>query len=204
MKPYFEDIFDVIPFDIDSLIDTSSLDLDFDIKEDNFVRKNSYDPSILNKDFVKWLKDNLDLSVEKVILWHWKTDKNPNIAHIDSNTEGKISPGAAINWTLSENYTSVAWFKKEDIEYKVSMNNEADRRWNTPNVEAYIAVPVEFSDRLDEWSSRGPALIETSIPHLIYAGGHTRVSISLNCGPWVDFNSVLEKVEKLRKEKNVP
>lgn len=203
MNPYFENIFDIIPFEINSLIDISNLSLDFDIKEDNFVRKNSYDPSILNQDFVKWLKEKLDLSVEKVILWHWKTDKNPNLAHIDSNTKGDISPGAAINWTLSKEFTSVAWFKKENIEYKVSMNNEADRRWNTPNVEAYIAVPVNYADRLAEWSDRGPALIETSIPHLIYAGEHTRVSVSLNCGHWIDFNSVMEKVEKIRKENRV-
>jgi hypothetical protein len=203
MRPFFENIADVIPFDIDDLIDLDDLPLDFDIKEDNYVRKNSYEPTILNQEFVQWLKDNLNLTVNKVILWHWKTDNNPNIAHIDSNPAGQISPGAAINWTLSKNISSVAWFKKENIEYKVSMNNEADRRWSTPNVEAYIAVPVKFSDRLDEWSDRGPALIETSIPHLIYAGDRTRVSVSLNCGDWIDFDEVITKVDKIREKNSV-
>jgi len=203
MRPFFENIADIIPFNIDELINLNDLPLDYNIKEDNYVRKNSYNPSILNQEFVVWLKDNLNLIVEKIVVWHWKTDKNPNIAHIDSNPKGEISPGAAINWTITKNFTSVSWYDVEEINYKVSMNNEADTRWNTPNVEAYIAIPVNYADRVAEWSDRGPALIETSKPHLIYAGEHTRISVSLNCGQWIDFNEVAKTVDKLR-ENNVP
>jgi hypothetical protein len=200
MRPYFENIADIIPFNIDELIDINKLTLIHDIKEDNYVRKNSYDPSILNQEFVNWLKVNLNLTAEKVILWHWKTDKNPNLAHIDSNSKGEISPGAAINWTISKNFTSVSWYEVEKIDYKISMNNEADTRWNTPNVEAYIAIPVNYADRVAEWSERGPTLIETSKPHLIYAGENTRISVSLNCGKWIDFNEVVETVDKIRRK----
>jgi len=199
MRPYFEDLANLIPFTVDSLLaNKDDLPLEFNIDQDNFVRKNVYKPDIINPDFVKWLKDNLDLTIEKVVLWHWKTDKEPNIAHIDSNPQGEISPGAAINWTLSKEFTSVSWYDVDDVEYRVSMNNEADRRWNTPNVEAYIAIPVKYSDRVAEWSGRGPTLIETSKPHLIYAGEHTRVSISLNFGKYVDFDSVIKKVDQLK------
>lgn len=200
MRPYFEDLADLIPFDIDSLIIAENLSLDFNIQKDNYVKKNVYGPEIVNPNFVKWLQDNLDLTIEKVVLWHWKTDKNPNVAHIDSTPLGEVSPGGAINWTLSKTFTSVSWYDVADIDYKVSMNNEGDTRWDTPNVEAYIAIPVNYSDRVAEWSSRGPTLIETSKPHLVYAGENSRVSISLNFGKFINFDHIVRKVDQIRKK----
>lgn len=201
MIPYFQNIADVIPFHIDDLVaKDAALPLDFDVDTDNYVRKNVFDDSVLNPDFVKWMASEADLNIQKVVIWHWKTDSDPRVAHIDSDVNGKISPGTALNWTLSKGYTTVSWYDKKPSEYRVSMANEADKRWNTPNVEAYIAVDVDYKDRVAEWSDRGPVILDTSIPHMIYAVDSTRVSVSLNFGEYTFFDDLRSKFDRLREK----
>lgn len=199
MIPYFQDVSDVIPFHVDDLLSKDAdLPLDFNVDTENYVRKNVFDASILNPDFVKWMKSELDLEIQKAVIWHWKTDCDPRVAHIDSDVNGKISPGTALNWTLSKEYTTVSWYDKKPSDYRVSMANEADKRWNTPNVEAYIAVDVDYKDRVAEWADRGPVILDTSIPHMIYAVDCTRVSVSLNFGEYTFFNDLKSKFDNLR------
>jgi len=201
MIPYFENIADVIPFDIDDLLDKNAdLPLDFNVDTDNYVRKNVFDSSILNPDFVAWMATELDLHIQKVVIWHWKTDSDPRVAHIDSDVNGKVSPGTALNWTLSKGYNNVSWYDKKPSEYRVSMANDADKRWNTPNVEAYIAVDVDYKERVAEWSDRGPVILDTSIPHMIYAADCTRVSVSLNFGEYTFFEDLRSKFNKIREK----
>lgn len=199
MTPYFNNISDIVPFDVDDLISNiDDLPLDFNVDTKNYVRKNVFGPEILNPKFVQWLKNSVDLTVQKVVLWHWHTDDDPTTAHIDSDPNGNISPGAALNWTISKDVTSVSWYDVKDVDYKVSFNNEGDKRWSTPNVEAYIAVKVNYKDRVTEWSDRGPAILDTTVPHMIYAPTHTRISISLNFGEYNDYQDIANRFEKLR------
>jgi len=199
MTPYFNNISDIVPFNVDELIpNIDNLPLDFNVSTENYVRKNVYEPDILNPNFIQWLKDTVNLSVQKVVLWHWHTDTNPTLAHIDSDPEGNIAPGAALNWTISKTPTSVSWYDVKDIDYTVSFNNEGDKRWTTPNVEAYIAVKVNYNDRVATWDDRGPAILDTTVPHMIYAPNHTRISISLNFGEFNDYNDISNRFQKLR------
>ena len=57
MMPFYKNISDIIPFDIDSLIDVSKINI---IKEspveDYFVDKKSYEISVLRKEFIDFMK----------------------------------------------------------------------------------------------------------------------------------------------------
>lgn len=197
MNPYYEDISDIIPFHVDDLIDKDSfliLPLDFKIQRDNYVRKNIFQKDILNKKFISWVEQKTEMKIGKVILWHWRCDY-PNVAHIDCNPQGKIAPNAALNWTISTESTSVQWFDTDQWELKVSMNNEDFPDWDMPNVEAYISVKVKQEDRDDEWQGRGPAIINTSIPHMIYAP-NTRISCSLQFAGEFTYQELLDKFRK--------
>lgn len=194
MNPYYEDISDLIPFDIDDLIDKDkfkTLPLDFNIEKDNYVRKNLFQKDVLNKNFVEWIESKIKMSIDKVVVWHWRCN-NPDTAHIDCDPTGKIAPNGALNWTLSKDFTSVQWFNTDTWKLKVSMNNEDFPGWDMPNVEAYISVKVNQEDRNDEWTSRGPAVINTTIPHMIYAP-NTRVSISLQFAGEFSYQELLDK-----------
>jgi hypothetical protein len=194
MKPYYEDISDIIPFHVDDLLNKeclSTLPLNFKVEKDNYVRKNVFQKDILNKKFVEWVEDRAEMKIDKVVLWHWLCNY-PDVAHIDCNPQGKIAPNGALNWTLSKDFTSVQWFNTDAWELKVSMNNEDFPGWDMPNVEAYISVKVNQEDRDDEWSSRGPAIINTTIPHMIYAPT-TRVSISLQFAGEFTYQELLDK-----------
>jgi len=197
MNPYYQDIASIIPFKVDELIPKDILDtlpLNFNIERDKYVRKNIFSKNILNPNFVKWLESRIDMNIDKVVIWHWRVD-HPNIAHIDCNPEGKIAPNAAINWTISTSPTSVQWFDTDNWELKISMQNDEFPDWDMPNVEAYIAVKVNSDNKDDEWNGRGPAIINTRIPHMIYAP-KTRISVSLQFDQDFEYNYLINKLIK--------
>jgi hypothetical protein len=197
MHPYYEDISNVIPFDVDELVDQAKLSilpLDYNIGRDNYVRKQVCQKEVLNKSFVEWVEKKTGMSIDKVLIWHWKCT-DPTVAHIDCNPEGKIAPNGALNWTLTKDFSSVQWFNTNDWKLKVSMNNEDFPGWDMPNVEAYISVKVNQEDKDDEWTTQGPAIINTTIPHMVYAPS-TRISISLQFAGEFTYQELLDKFRK--------
>jgi len=176
MTLLYQDISNLIPFDIDTLIDTSKIRiLNSAPCEDQFVHKEIYGTDIVNEEFLLFLK-NKNIKVDKIIIWHWFC-KNPEWAHIDCSPSGEILP-CAINWTINSNKSQVNFYNIKDIDKTVRFGNEIDTGWRTDNVTAYIPINVKNIIPDAIWNNRGPALINTSVPHLIIAS-EMRTSVSL-------------------------
>lgn len=190
--PYYKNI--DIPYKLNEYINENeyvNLPINFDIKEDNYIRKNVYERDILNTNFCDYVEQVAEMKVGKVVMWHWRVT-NPNIAHVDCDTKGQILPNAALNWAISSSYSSVQWYDVPFVN-TVKNNNEADKNFNTPNVTSYIAVKnIDMNTKNDEWNNCGPAIINTSIPHMIYAP-NTRVSFSLQFAGKFTFSTLLER-----------
>lgn len=189
MMPFYKNISDIIPFDIDSLIDVSKINI---IKEspveDYFVDKKSYEISVLRKEFIDFMKSK-KLEIDRVVVWHWLCS-DPKIAHIDCNSKGEILP-SALNWTLNNNSNQVQFYDMPDVEKKVMYGNEAALEFTTVDVTAYIPINVEKEKPTEIWKNRGPAIINTSVPHLIVAE-EMRTSFSLQ----FKIDHSIEELEK--------
>jgi hypothetical protein len=176
MTILYKNISKIIPFTIDSLIDLSKIKV---IKEapcdDQFVHKETYPVSVINENFISFLK-NKNITLDKIVVWHWYC-KDPEWAHIDCSSSGEILP-CAINWTINSNDSQVNFYNLDNIDKTVRFGNEIDTGWRTDNVTAYIPVNVKNIIPDAVWNNRGPALINTSVPHLIVAR-EMRTSISL-------------------------
>jgi hypothetical protein len=192
MTILYQNISTLIPFDVNSLVDITKINI---LKEapcdDQFVHKEILPVDIINDDFLNFLKTK-NISIDKVIVWHWFC-KNPEWAHIDCSTSGEILP-CAINWTINTNKSQVNFYNIDNVDKTVKFGNEVDTGWRTDNVTAYI--PVNVKNMLPDavWDNRGPALINTSVPHLIIAP-ELRTSISLGISPPVPtIDEVLKRL----------
>ena len=191
MLPFCQTVDDLIPFDVDSLIDISCVEiLETVPSEDNFVHKQSLPPEVLTPQFLKFLEEK-DLEVSKVLVWTWLC-KDPFIAHIDCNEKGEILP-AAFNFTMNDNVSDVRFYDIPDVDKTVMFGNEANTEWKTDNVQAYIPVNVKDKAPAAIWNNRGPCVINTSVPHLIVAP-EIRTSISLQFKNHYDINTIIEKL----------
>ena len=191
MTIYFKNISSVIPFDIDDLIDLSKVKNITDPPSEQFVHKQSFLPEILNPDFYKFLLSK-EVVVKKIIVWHWY-NKDPFWAHIDSNNEGIISP-SALNWTINNNKSQVNFYDLSNVEKLVKFGNEIDKNSVTENVTSYIPINVKGLEPNAIWSDRGPALINTSLPHLVIAS-EMRTSVSLNFAePMLDIETLIDRL----------
>jgi hypothetical protein len=192
MLPFYRKVNDLIPFDVDDLIDISCVEIQETVPvEDNFVHKQTLPPEVLTPQFLDFLNSK-NLEVSKVLVWTWLC-KDPHIAHIDCNDRGDILP-SALNFTMNTNISDVRFYNIPDVDKTVMFGNEADSEWDTPNVQAYIPVNVRDIEPAAVWNDRGPCVINTSVPHLIVAS-EIRTSISLQ---FRDQCSAEELVERLR------
>ena len=192
MLPFYRKVNDLIPFDVDDLIDISCVEIQETVPvEDNFVHKQTLPPEVLTPQFLDFLNSK-NLEVSKVLVWTWLC-KDPHIAHIDCNDRGDILP-SALNFTMNTNISDVRFYNIPDVDKTVMFGNEADTEWDTPNVQAYIPVNVRDIEPAAVWNDRGPCVINTSVPHLIVAS-EIRTSISLQ---FRDQCSAEELVERLR------
>jgi hypothetical protein len=192
MLPFYRKVDDLIPFDVDDLIDISCVEIQETVPvEDNFVHKQTLPPEVLTPQFLDFLNSK-NLEVSKVLVWTWLC-KDPHIAHIDCNDRGDILP-SALNFTMNTNISDVRFYNIPDVDKTVMFGNEADTEWDTPNVQAYIPVNVRDIEPAAVWNDRGPCVINTSVPHLIVAS-EIRTSISLQ---FRDQCSAEELVERLR------
>jgi hypothetical protein len=191
MIPFSQDLSTVIPFDLDDLIDLSQVTIITQAPvEDNYVHKASLPPSVLNPKFLDYLEQR-DLDIEKIVVWHWLT-KNPHIAHIDSNQYGVVLP-SAINWTLTSTNSRVQFYDLPNVKKVVMQSNEASAEWTTNNLTSYIPIDVSGIDPVDTWDTKGPCLINTSVPHLVVAP-EIRTSVSLQLKNPRSFDVILEKI----------
>ena len=191
MMPFYKNISDIIPFDVDQLIDSDTIVPLTEIPvEDNFVNKNTLPSDVLNSDFYDFLKEK-DLIVDRIIIWTWYC-KNPHWAHIDSNSQGVILE-SALNWTLNHNKSRVHFYDMPDVDKTVMFGNQIDTGWSTPNVTAYIPVNVKGIDPVATWDNRGPAIINTSVPHLIVAE-EIRTSCSLQFNKSQSIETLYKKL----------
>lgn len=190
MTILYQDISSIIPFDLDDLIDTSNIEILKEAPcEDQFVHKQNYPTSIINRDFLEFLK-NKNITLDKIIVWHWYC-KDPEWAHIDCSSAGEILP-CAINWTINSNISQVNFYNLDNVDKTVRFGNEIDTGWRTDNVTAYIPINVKGMIPDAVWNNRGPALINTSVPHLIVAS-EMRTSISLS------ISSPISTIEEVLK-----
>ena len=192
MTILYQDISKYIPFEVDSLIDISKIKI---VKDspcgDQFVHKENTSIDVLNKDFLEFLEKK-DIILDKVVVWHWLCE-DPHWAHIDCSSDGEILP-CAINWTINSNKSQVNFYDIPGVDKTVRFGNEIDTGWRTDNVTAYIPVDVKEIQPSDIWSDRGPALINTSVPHLIVAP-EMRTSISLGiASPVPQIEDILSKL----------
>ncbi len=191
MLPFCQEVHNLIPFDVDDLIDISCIEiLDTVPVDDNFVNKIELPPEVLTSQFLNFLNER-DLEVARVLVWTWFC-KDPHVAHIDCNAEGEILP-AAFNFTLNNNKSDVRFYDMPDVDKTVMFGNEAAKEWKTENVQAYIPVNVKNIEPAAIWSSRGPCVINTSVPHLIVAP-EIRTSISLQFRKTVTVEELLQKL----------
>ena len=191
MTVFYKNISDIIPFEINTLIDLSNVSIFDSPLSHQFVHKQSFSPVILNSKFLSFLKDK-SIEVEKVLIWHWYI-KDANWAHIDSNAEGVISC-SAINWTLNKNITQVNFYNLNHNETAVRFGNEVDQTAQTDNVTSYIAINVNGSTPDAIWDDQGPAVINTSIPHLVVAN-QLRTSVSLNfVNPRLTVETIIDRL----------
>lgn len=194
MTILFEDLGKIIPFDIDQLIKTDTFKIytksDIDV-EDWFVHKQMLEIDALDDQFKEWLI-KIGVPPKRVIIWHWLCSK-PDIAHIDSNSEGEI-PTAAFNWTINNNNNWVQFYDMPDVEKVVMHGNEADTNWKTDNVSSYIPVNVSNVEPAAIWNTRGPALLNIAEPHLIVAP-EMRTSVSIQFEVEEPFEIILDKLK---------
>jgi len=191
MLPFCQEVQDLIPFDIDDLIDPSCVEIiDCVPVDDNFVDKVELPAEVLTPQFLNFLNEK-DLEVAKVLVWTWLC-KDPHIAHIDCNAEGEILP-AAFNFTMNNNQSDVRFYDMPDVDKTVMFGNDADKEWKTENVQAYIPVDVTNITPAAIWNNRGPCLINTSVPHLIVAP-EIRTSISLQFKKTATIEELLQKL----------
>lgn len=189
MMPFYKNISDIIPFDIDSLIDVSLVNIITESPvEDYFVNKKIYETSVLRKEFLNFMESK-DLRINKVVVWHWLCS-DPKIAHIDCNSKGEILP-SALNWTLNNNDNRVQFYDMPDVEKTVMHGNEGALEFTTVDVTAYIPINIEKEIPITIWEDRGPAIINTSVPHLIIAK-EMRTSFSLQ----FEKDHSIEELEK--------
>lgn len=189
MMPFYKNISDVIPFDVDSLVDISQITVITESPvEDYFVDKKIYETSILKKEFVDFMESK-NLKINKVVVWHWLCS-DPKIAHIDCNSKGEILP-SALNWTLNNNDNRVQFYDMPDVEKTVMHGNEGALEFTTVDVTAYIPINIEKEIPIAIWEDRGPAIINTSVPHLIVAK-EMRTSFSLQ----FKIDHSIEELEK--------
>jgi len=193
MTIFYKNISHLLPFDFNNLVDVRSVKI---IEEknisDQFVHKQTFDPNILNLEFVAYLKSK-EILIDKIIIWNWFCN-DPIWAHIDCDACGEISP-CAINWTLNTNKSQVNFYDIDNIDKTVRFENEIDTGWKTDNVTAYIPINVKGIRPSAIWNDQGPALINTSIPHLIVAP-ELRTSVSLGIKfPVPSIEEVIRRLE---------
>lgn len=191
---FFEILKDIIPFDISQLVKPNSFEIitvDSIDTDDLFVHKQHYEiEEILNEDFKNWLLDR-EVIPRRVLVWHWLC-ANPDIAHIDCNSEGEI-PTAALNWTINDNKNQVQFYNIPDVKKEVVYGNQADVNWKMDNVTAYIPINVKGLKPAAIWNTRGPALLNIAEPHLIVAP-EMRTAVSLQFHREESFEVILGKI----------
>lgn len=193
MTTFFKNISCYIPFDIQDLVDLSDIQIYKDCPTSNFVHKQSFSSEILNPQFLKFLLSK-NIKIQKVIVWNWY-NRDSFWAHIDSNNQGVISP-CALNWTLNNNSSQVNFYELPNVEKQVRYGNEIDNNSKTENVTSYIPINVQGLEPDAVWDDRGPAVINTSIPHLVIAS-QMRTSISLNFeNPMPSIETILDRLCK--------
>jgi hypothetical protein len=192
MTILYQNISTLIPFNIDALIDASKINVPKDNQcSDQFVHKETLPVDVINEKFLDFLKSK-NINLDKVVIWHWIC-KDPEWAHIDCNSTGSIQP-CAINWTINSNKSQVNFYNLSNIDKTIRFGNEIDTGWQTDNVTAYIPINVKGLVPDAVWNDRGPALINTSVPHLIVAP-EMRTSISLGISsPVPTIDEVLKKL----------
>jgi hypothetical protein len=193
MLPYCQNVSDLIPFDVDNLIDISCVEILETVPvDDNFVHKVSLPPEVLTPQFLNFLNER-DLAVSKVLIWTWLC-KDPHIAHIDCNEKGDILE-SALNFTMNDNRSDVRFYNMPNVDKTVMFGNQADSEWKTDNVQAYIPINVKGIEPAAIWNDRGPCLINTSVPHLIVAK-EIRTSISLQFAKAEPIDVLLAKLSQ--------
>lgn len=194
MTVLYEDLSEIIPFDVDRLIKPGSYKLlteeDIDVK-DWFIHKQNLDVSVLEENFTQWLIDR-GVPPRRVIVWHWLCS-SPDIAHIDCDSNGEIAT-AALNWTATNKKSWVQFYDMPGIEKTVMYGNQADTSFKTDNVSAYIPVNVNGIEPSSIWNTRGPALLNISEPHLIVAP-EMRTAISIQFDSEEPFKIILGKIK---------
>ncbi len=193
MTLLYKDVSNLIPFDVNTLINYDFVEIINDSPCDMFVHKQNLKPSVLNPEFLSFLNSK-NINVQKVIVWHWFC-KTARWAHIDCSAQGEILP-AALNWTLEDHDSQVNFYNLPNVDKTVRFGNEIDTGWRTDNVTAYIPVNVEGVEPDAVWSTQGPALINTSIPHLIIAP-QMRRSVSLGIYNPVSIETLLERLQNV-------
>lgn len=193
MTTYFQNISSILPFDKKDLIDVTDILFISEPSCQNFVHKQSLSPTVLNTDFHKFLSEK-GLEVEKVLIWHWYNE-DPYWAHIDSNDQGVVSP-CALNWTLSTDSSQVNFYDIENVEKTVKFGNDIDENSITENVTSYIPINVKGLNPSAVWDDQGPAVINTSVPHMVVSSG-MRISVSLNFkNPMPTIEDVIDRLYK--------
>lgn len=192
MTLLYKNVSNLIPFDVNDLIDLSRFEIISEAPCEQFVHKQNLPPDVLNPKFLDFLRSK-DIGVQKVSIWHWYC-KDPYWAHIDCNAEGRILP-AALNWTIKEHISQVNFYDIPDVEKTVRFGNEIDTGWRTDNVTAYIPVNVKGLTPDAIWNDRGPALINTSVPHLVLAP-EMRTSVTVGVlNPNLSIDMLLERLQ---------
>jgi len=191
MTILYKDISNLIPFEVNDLINVDSIQIIDESPCEQFVHKQNLHATVLNPEFLIFLKSK-NIEIEKVTIWHWFCTA-ARWAHIDCSTTGEILP-AALNWTLEEHSSQVNFYDLPNVDKTVRFGNEVDTGWRTDNVTAYIPVNVEGLTPNAVWSNRGPVLINTSVPHLIIAP-EMRRSVTLGIRPPVPIEVLLERLQ---------
>jgi hypothetical protein len=179
------------PFAKDEFFNDSTFNIDINTPITDFVKKNVYGVDVLNQDFRQYLDDLVGANMSKVVIWYWgNTDLK--MAHIDCNSKKEIHP-FAINWVLNPHLSQVNFYDKTEEELSYGFGDNSLPGIKTENVTAYIPVDVSNSTPSSIWSTKGPCLLNTSIPHMIETP-EFRISASIQFDIDIKFKPTIERI----------
>jgi hypothetical protein len=179
------------PFNNEEYFDDRSFSIDLDSAVTGFVKKNVFDPEILNQQFKQYINNLVGAEIKKVVIWYWGTS-TLKMAHIDCNDKKEIHP-LAINWVLNSQTSRVNFYNKTQEDLDIGFGDNGVPGLKTENVTAYIPVDVSNSVPAVAWSTKTLCLLNTSIPHMIETNEY-RISASLQFDIDVGFTSTVDRI----------
>jgi hypothetical protein len=187
--PYFLELDP--PFTDDLFFNDKDFKIDINTPVTEFVKKNVFDPEILNQQFKQYVNNLVGAEIKKVVIWYWGKS-NLKIAHIDCNDKKEIHP-LAINWVLNSQESRVNFYNNLPEDLDIGFGDNGIYGLKTENVTSYIPVDVSNSVPAVAWSTKNLCLLNTSIPHMIDSTAY-RISASIQFDINVTFEATVARI----------